>query len=69
MNATARSHERNRRAALVAEGIHSAQLEGGDVTENYQRDAQEYINGTITATQLLRRTQRRYGIKPIPKHQ
>ena len=55
-------NERDRRASLVAAGIQSARLEGGDVTAHYRRDAQEYIEGQIDADALIERTRSRYGL-------
>lgn len=57
--------ERDRRAALVAEGIQSARLEGGDVTDDYRRDAQDYIEGRVDADALIARTRTRYGLPPL----
>lgn len=56
--------EKARRRAAFEEGIHSAYLDGGMVTDAFRADAEEYINGIIDTDELLKRTQRRYGITP-----
>jgi hypothetical protein len=55
--------ERVRRAAVLADGRHSARLAGGDVTSAFLADAQDYVNGLIDVDELLHRTQRRYGVE------
>lgn len=54
--------ERERRRAMVEDAIHSAEMEGGSVREEWKRDAQDYIDGRITAEEKLRRTMARYGL-------
>jgi hypothetical protein len=56
--------EKARRRAAFEDGIHSAYLDGGMVTDAFRADAEEYINGIIDTDELLKRTQRRYGITP-----
>ncbi|NEG78500.1 hypothetical protein GFD22_05860 [Bifidobacterium avesanii] len=50
------------RTADVAEVIHSAHLEGGDVTQAFRDDARDYVDGNIDVRELLDRTRRRYGL-------
>jgi hypothetical protein len=56
--------EKARRRAAFEDGIHSAYLDGGMVTDVFRADAEEYINGIIDIDELLKRTQRRYGLTP-----
>lgn len=54
--------EQESRAIGVAEVIHSAHLEGGDVTPDFLADARDYIEERIDIRELLNRTRRRYGL-------
>lgn len=54
--------EQESRAIGVAEVIHSAHLEGGDVTPGFLADARDYIEERIDIRELLDRTRRRYGL-------
>ena len=56
--------EKARRRAAFEDGVHSAYLDGGMVTDAFRADAEEYINGSIGLDELLKRTQRRYGLTP-----
>ena len=56
--------EKARRRAAFEDGVHSAYLDGGMVTDAFRADAEEYINGIIDLDELLNRTQRRYGLTP-----
>lgn len=56
--------ERARRRAVFEDGIHSAYLDGGMVSDEFRADAEEYINGFIDTDEILKRTQRRYGVTP-----
>ena len=56
--------EKARRRAVFEDGIHSAYLDGGMVSDAFRADAEEYINGLIDTDELLKRTQRRYGVTP-----
>lgn len=53
---------REERARSVADGIHSAAMEGADVTDEYRHDADEYVDGRIDADELVARTRARYGL-------
>lgn len=53
--------ERERRVAVIGAGIHSANLEGGDVTPEFCRDARDYIAGSIDLKGLLDLLNHRYG--------
>lgn len=44
--------EKARRRAAFEDGIHSAYLDGGMVTEAFRADAEEYINGIIDLDEL-----------------
>ncbi len=39
--------EKARRRAAFEDGVHSAYLDGGMVTDAFRADAEEYINGII----------------------
>ena len=54
--------ERTRRALALRDGMHSAELEGGHVTAAFQRDAQEYVDGSIDLQGLLDRLNQRYAM-------
>ncbi|MDN6684231.1 MAG: hypothetical protein L0K89_05900 [Bifidobacterium crudilactis] len=42
--------------------MHSAELEGGRVTDAFHRDAQEYVDGSIDLQGLLDRLNQRYAM-------
>ncbi len=50
------------RERLVMEAIHSGEMEGLRVTPSAQRDANEYIAGTIDSDALIARARARYGL-------
>ena len=54
--------ERTRRALALRDGRHSAELEGGHVTDTFQQDAQEYVDGSIDLQGLLDRLNQRYAM-------
>ena len=55
--------EKARRRAAFEDGIHSAYLDGGMVTEAFRADAEEYINGIIDLDEMHKRLRNRYGIE------
>ena len=55
--------EQKIRAMRVAEAVHSARMEGGDVTPSFFADARDYIEEQIDAHELVNRTRRRYGLE------
>ena len=57
--------ERESRAISVADAIHSAHLEGGDVTTAFLTDARDYIEEKISIHELLNRTRVRYGLSTV----
>ncbi|KAB7789858.1 antitoxin VbhA family protein [Bifidobacterium leontopitheci] len=57
--------ERETRAIGVAKVIHSAHMEGGDVTPAFLSDAKDYIEETIDIRELLNRTRLRYGLEAV----
>lgn len=57
--------ERESRAIGVAEVVHSARMEGGDVTPAFLTDARDYIEEKIDVHELLNRTRRRYGLEIV----
>ncbi len=50
------------REALVAEAIHSGEMEGLRVDPVTREDAQEYITGQISSDELVARARARYGL-------
>ncbi|BDR54907.1 hypothetical protein KIMH_10180 [Bombiscardovia apis] len=57
------SGERRRRLMSVAGAIHSARMEGGDVSPQFCRDAQDFIEGRIDSHALVSTTRARYGLE------
>lgn len=53
--------EREARVRVAREAIHSTELEGGSVTEEFRTDVRDYIDGKIDAAGLVSRTRARYG--------
>ncbi|MDU5315961.1 MAG: hypothetical protein E6121_02285 [Varibaculum cambriense] len=43
----------------VTRAIHSAKLEGGTFSDQFIKDANEYIAGTLTLDQMLKRALKR----------
>lgn len=56
--------ERIIREAIVATAVHSVEMEDGRVSDEYLRDAQDYISGLIDEQGLINRTRVRYGLDP-----
>lgn len=54
--------ERIIREAIVATAVHSVEMEDGRVSDEYLRDAQDYISGLIDEQGLINRTRIRYGL-------
>ena len=54
--------ERARRASKVAESIHSGEMEGLSVTEEFRLDAEDYVAGRIDSQELVARTRARHGL-------
>ena len=55
--------EKDHRRAAIRDGLHSAYLEGGMVSDAFRADAEEYISGIIDLEEMHKRIQPRYGIK------
>ena len=55
--------EKARRRAALEDGIHSAYLDGGMVSDAFRADAEEYINGIIDLEGMHKRLRTRYGIE------
>lgn len=53
------------RARQIAEGIHSAEMEGLSLSPAMLADAELYIAGDIDADQLVERTRQRYGLGTV----
>lgn len=57
--------EQEIRAMRLAEAVHSARMEGGDVTSSFFADARDYIEEQIDAHELVNSTRRRYGLESV----
>lgn len=55
-------HEREERDRQVAEAIASGRLEGVEPAPAFVSDAAEYVDGHITADELIARARRRWGL-------
>lgn len=51
------------RERIVAEAVHSVEMEGGRVDPDTLTDAQEYVAGRIDSDELVARTRARYGLE------
>lgn len=47
---------------LMEEAIHSGEMEGAYVSEEFREDADEYVKGDISIDDLMMRTKRRWKI-------
>ena len=59
---TLTKHEHTERERLVAEAIHSAEMEGLTVSESAVADSGTYIAGKIDSAELVARARARYGL-------
>lgn len=50
------------RRRLIEEAIHSGEMEGAYVSEEFREDADEYVKGNISIEDLMKRTKRRWRI-------
>lgn len=50
------------RALQVEAAIHSAEIEGLNVTSDTRADADSYVAGTIDSNELVDRVRARYGL-------
>lgn len=57
-----RTDPRSRRRA-VADVVHSAALEGGEISPSTRADMAEYESGLIDADEVVRRTRARYNAR------
>lgn len=48
------------RKRLMEEAIHSGEMEGAYVSDEFREDAEEYVKGEISIEDLMRRTRRRW---------
>jgi hypothetical protein len=62
MNPPTHGAGRAERARRIEDAIHSGQMEGRNVTPATRADAQEYVEGKISARQLRGRVRARYGL-------
>lgn len=51
------------RKRLMEEAIHSGEMEGAYVSEEFREDADEYVKGDISIEDLMRRTKRRWKVE------
>jgi hypothetical protein len=54
--------QRAERERVVAEAIHSGEMEGLYVSEAARADSAEYVAGHITGEELVARARSRYGL-------
>lgn len=54
--------ERADRERVVAEAIHSGEMEGLHVSQAAQQDSADYIAGRIDSDELITRARARYGL-------
>lgn len=52
------------RKRVMQEAIHSGEMEGAYVSTEFQKDAEEYVQGDISIEELMRRTKRRWVCNP-----
>jgi hypothetical protein len=52
--------ERRRRVEVA---VHSGQMEGLTITSATRGDAEDYVEGTISSSELVRRVRARYGLR------
>lgn len=53
---------REQREALVGQTVHSALLEGLNVSSAFRKDSDDYIAGSISADELVELTRERFGL-------
>lgn len=49
---------------IMEESIHSGEMEGAYVFAEFRKDADEYVLRDISIEELMRRTERRWNVKP-----
>ncbi|MBT1620566.1 hypothetical protein N8D74_17730 (plasmid) [Curtobacterium flaccumfaciens] len=52
--------ERRRRVEIA---VHSGEMEGLTVTPESRADAEDYVAGSISSSELVRRVRARYGLR------
>ena len=51
------------RKRLMEEAIHSGKMDGAYVSEEFRKDADEYVRGDISIEDLVKRTKRRWKVE------
>lgn len=51
------------RKRLMEEAIHSGEMDGAYVSEEFRKDADEYVRGDISIEDLMKRTKRRWKVE------
>lgn len=51
------------RKRLMEEAIHSGEMEGAYVSNEFREDAEEYVHGEISIEDLMKRTRRRWKVE------
>lgn len=54
--------EQEQRETLVDQTVHSALLEGLNVSPAFREDSEKYVAGTISADELVELTRERFGL-------
>ena len=47
----------------MEEAIHSGEMDGAYVSEEFRKDADEYVRGDISIEDLVKRTKRRWKVE------
>lgn len=48
---------------MMEEAIHSGEMDGAYVSEEFRKDADEYVRGDISIEDLMKRAKRRWKVK------
>lgn len=51
------------RKRLMEEAIHSGEMDGAYVSEEFRKDADKYVRGDISIEDLVKRTKRRWKVE------
>lgn len=51
------------RKRLMEEAIHSGEMDSAYVSEEFRKDADEYVRGDISIEDLVKRTKRRWKVE------
>lgn len=57
-----KADKRAERREKVAEVVHSGRLEGREPSRDFLADANRYVRGELSASDVVKKTRRRYGL-------